>query len=810
MSLSKLGLQAAILAICVAVSSPSVAHNGADPLEQAPAAPAVGAKHESITGTVHELTVNDHVAGMTVRHVAVVAPDGVATSLRGDAAATVAKGASVTATGLRNGDTLFVDSVATRKGAPQPHAAADERVAGRLRFIHADDFESGKTSYHYEVHGEDGRVTGLKLHIQPETLQSGMKVAATGPRLSDSGDIEATTVDIYALPEATTSDSAASSATALEVTTKATTTHSVLVTLLKFADTPSDPMPVLTAQQVMSTNADSVTKYFKEASYGQHQLNVTVTSSWLRSSTLKTPTACGSTQWSQIQQAADAAAKAAGYTATYEYHVYVFPRVSACGWSGLAYIGAPKWAYINGAGAVATHVIAHEMGHNFGLMHAGSVDCGSAVIGGTCSVSEYGDSFNTMGQGSSMHYGAAQKYSLGWIAAGAVKVHTSGTTTYTINPLELAGGTTYAVKIPVATRRTYWLEYRQPLGFDAGLASYPNNGVQLRVALPFETTCSGCNIDTQFLDLTPATSSKYDGALVVGKTFKDPQYGTTISVLSASATGVSVQVSSTGATPPSLVTTTTALSSSLNPAVTGTMVTFLATVTGSSPTGTVAFKKNGTVLTGCTAVALTGTGNVRTATCTTSALSIGTNAMVASYSGNATNASSSSSTVSQTVSALPTSTNVALASAGASATASSSASSLYLPKNLINGERTGKSWTGGSAGWQDATSQTYPDWVQIKFGGVKTINKVVVYSRQDSSSPVEPTDTMTFSLYGAKDFTVQAWTGTGWTTLASVVGNNLVKRTVSFSSYKTDCIRIHVTRTAGPSTQLVEVQAWGQ
>jgi len=233
---------------------------------------------------------------------------------------------------------------------------------------------------------------------------------------------------------------------------------------------------------------------------------VTVTP-WVRSTTLATPTACGSTQWSQIQQAADAAAKAAGYTATYEFHVYVFPRIASCGWAGLAYIGNPKWAFINGATAVTTAVIGHEMGHNFGLLHAGSRDCGALAVGGTCTVAEYGDAFNTMGQGNSMHYAASQKLLLGWIPAGSVRTHTSGSAVYTISPLELGGGTTYAVKVPVATQRTYWLEYRQPLGFDAGLTAYPHNGVQIRLAAPFESSCSGCSNDTQLLDLTPGTTS---------------------------------------------------------------------------------------------------------------------------------------------------------------------------------------------------------------------------------------------------------------------------------------------------------------
>src|SRR5438552_430270 len=64
---------------------------------------------------------------------------------------------------------------------------------------------------------------------------------------------------------------------------------------------------------------------------------------------------------------------------------------------------------------------------------------------------------------------------------------------------------------------------------------------------------------------------------------------------------------------PPLVTTT--LASSANPATIGASVTFTATVTGSNPTGTVAFANGGSVLAGCSAVALAGSGNTKTAAC---------------------------------------------------------------------------------------------------------------------------------------------------------------------------------------------------
>ena len=107
----------------------------------------------------------------------------------------------------------------------------------------------------------------------------------------------------------------------------------------------------------------------------------------------------------------------------------------------------------------------------------------------------------------------------------------------------------------------------------------------------------------------------------------------------------------------------TALASSQNPAPTGASVTFTATVTGKAPTGTVNFKDGGVTFGGCGAVAFTGgVGDVRTAQCTTSALAAGTHSLVATYSGNAGNQTSSSPTLSQVISSGPVATTTALAS----------------------------------------------------------------------------------------------------------------------------------------------------
>ena len=57
---------------------------------------------------------------------------------------------------------------------------------------------------------------------------------------------------------------------------------------------------------------------------------------------------------------------------------------------------------------------------------------------------------------------------------------------------------------------------------------------------------------------------------------------------------------------------------------------------------------------------------------------------------------------------------------------------------------------------------------------------------------------------------MQGWNGSGWVTLATVTGNNLVKRTVTFTPYATDRIRINVTNGLGNYSRATEVEAWGR
>jgi hypothetical protein len=622
------------------------------------------ASPETVSGVVHVLVIDNPARGTSSRHVELQLDDNTLVPLRGDGTDTLHVGTRATVSGRHNGEWLDVASAREIAAAHASGTKSDAEIEGSFAILHADDFAAGRSLYIYEVHQSSGKVSRLRLGSLPAALTPGMRLRVAGHAEADA---ESITPDHITILGETTSSTDETGAVA-----KAATVDSVLVITANFNNTVAPTFTAAQAQQVMTSNADSVANFFREASYGQQVMNVTVTPSWVAMN-LAQPASCGSTDWQKIGMYAEAAAKALGAAydpAGYKFVVYLFPKVSACGWLGLAYISRPHKAWINGASSFRTQAVAHEMGHNFGLLHAASLRCGSNVIGGSCTVSEYGDPFDTMGNQRAMHYNAMQKAKLAWIPPTSVTTYTGGSATYTLNPLEIAGGATYAIKIPTgSSKRTYWVEFRQPIGFDGPLSAFPNNGAQIRVSTPFETLCSGCDSysdDTELLDTTPATPSFNDATLTAGNSFSDPSYGINISVLSASASAMTVQVSNgTSPAPTTLAPTTTTLAASANPAFFANSVTFTATVSGNAATGTVQFTADGATIAGCGAAPLSGgsaavtlrrtnLSSVRAgvhATCATSALVAGTHAILATYSGNSTNAASASAPLSEVVNA---------------------------------------------------------------------------------------------------------------------------------------------------------------
>ena len=142
------------------------------------------------------------------------------------------------------------------------------------------------------------------------------------------------------------------------------------------------------------------------------------------------------------------------------------------------------------------------------------------------------------------------------------------------------------------------------------------------------------------------------------------------------------------------------------------------------------------------------------------------------------------------------------------ARASSIYAPLYGPGTLINGDRKGLNW-GANGGWKDATQYVYPDWVEIEFKGPQTVNRVDVFSLQDGyKTPVEPTSTLKFTKYGVTAFHIEYWTGSAWAKVpgATVTGNDLVWKSVQFSSITTSKIRVVIDVALDTWSRAVEVE----
>jgi hypothetical protein len=157
----------------------------------------------------------------------------------------------------------------------------------------------------------------------------------------------------------------------------------------------------------------------------------------------------------------------------------------------------------------------------------------------------------------------------------------------------------------------------------------------------------------------------------------------------------------------------------------------------------------------------------------------------------------------------PTTTrkNVALASNGGVATASSTNTGV-APSLANDGDRKGLNHA-----WS-AASGTFPQWLQIDFKGSKTIDEIDVFTTQDNyMSPSEPTESMTFSLYGLSGYDVQYWDGSSWVTVmpgGSVTGNDKVWRKFTFKKITTTKIRVLANASPHNWAHIMELEAWGK
>ena len=446
-----------------------------------------------------------------------------------------------------------------------PGAAVESRLtlAGVYRVYHREGRSDVEVS---QLVSSDGK-HAVTLHGKVPALVQGERIAATGYRLGSQMLVLQSRVSA-----GTSSGSATTSGTSTVSAMASVGTVKVAVLVANFSDATSSPDMNAIKANFNGNPGHDAASYFTESSYGK----MTLAPSFFGPYTLPMTTSYGCT----LPNAKQALLSAAAADVTFSQFsrlifVYNCPGTQFGEAISESPLSTPQGVItvdqidLDTTSAATLYPVVHEISHTLGpfLLHAAFYVClPDAFIAPTrfdtgCVSSEYGDSFDVLGGGPTRAVSQLDpfhKAQAGWFDPGQdPTISTPGTYTYTLAPYESPTSGVLALNIPRGQSGTaFTVEYRQPIGFDAWMGSpsaCPHCTVTQGASIRLTANAGGAGggSETQLIDTTPGTipsnlyyplEDSYDGALLPGRTFTDPEYGITITAVSADSSGLTVRV----------------------------------------------------------------------------------------------------------------------------------------------------------------------------------------------------------------------------------------------------------------------------
>ncbi|WP_168583357.1 zinc-dependent metalloprotease family protein [Gephyromycinifex aptenodytis] len=281
--------------------------------------------------------------------------------------------------------------------------------------------------------------------------------------------------------------------------------------------------------------------YWSQQSRGQVSFRLAKVSAWTRTSHR-----CDDIEglWGDAYAREPAATKRAAHL------VVIVPGRAASSSRCLYGFGSNGFADSGGSTYVSearASLLAHELGHNLGLGHSGSLLCPRAQDGryvngswrSGCRRNEYDDLFDVMGySGRGFGQGSLNAVNLDRLGADPAAIRSLSTSARVpLAPLSASAGVR-GVKMLAGDGVEYYAEYRTATGRDAAPSTgawRPRMGVRILRVDP-ETG------DSLELDATPAKGSRFDRALLPGRTFVSASGRLRVRVVSANASGAVLDV----------------------------------------------------------------------------------------------------------------------------------------------------------------------------------------------------------------------------------------------------------------------------
>lgn len=425
-----------------------------------------------------------------------------------------------------------------------PNAANAQVDPGRIEgeiSIHVFDFPDGSDLLGLEIRVKGERrkkiltVRGIKSldDLPPLNLVTGDKVSIRGARLMGNGRLHVRRKsDIRKIDMGSSED----------LVSPAAVSKKVVVLRITSSD---GSVPCTKAQLesfFFSTTSKSIRGLYEEASYnaasflsdGDNNGLIDVHEVTIARST------SGLCEHSQIASDANAALSAQGISVSnFDFRVYMMPNNMNCGWAGLGTLGNGAGnSWVPGQYCNYPDVSAHEIGHNYGLHHAGTDTNNDNTLDCT-----YCDTSCQMGYAGNgwRHFNSLHKHQMGWIVPEKQGPLVSGQ--YRISALEQDPALAQHKQIlsaPRASGNSYFVSYREAIGSHSVNLSTNYAG---RVSIHYGTTTRGWSYLVK--------------ALQDGEIFTDAASGISIQQISHGSGEAEILVSANAAPTPTSTPTST-------------------------------------------------------------------------------------------------------------------------------------------------------------------------------------------------------------------------------------------------------------